>query len=64
MFILMLLFLRSNAIEHPSEEKYRKLRTENKAFNTKLWSLPEARQFLMVWGWIEVGYDILPNNPA
>jgi hypothetical protein len=44
----------SNSIQHPSEEKFRIIRVENKNFNAKVWSLPEAQQFLMVWGWVEV----------
>ncbi|XP_031550372.1 uncharacterized protein LOC116287814 [Actinia tenebrosa] len=48
-----LLKLANNAIQRPNDEKFRHIRVENKAFNAKVWSLPEAQQFLMVWGWVE-----------
>ena len=50
---LNLLFF-SNIIKSPEDEKYRKVKTQNKAFSSKVWSLPEAQEFLLLWGWDEV----------
>jgi len=27
---------------------------ENKTFSSKVWSIPEAQEFLLLWGWTEV----------
>ncbi|KAJ7327724.1 hypothetical protein OS493_026602 [Desmophyllum pertusum] len=48
-----LLTLANNIIKSP-DEKYRKVKTQNKSFSAKVWSLPEAKQFLLHWGWSEV----------
>ena len=50
---LNLLFF-SNIIKSPEDEKYRKVKTQNKAFSSKVWSLPEAQEFLILWGWDQV----------
>ena len=50
---LNLLFF-SNIIKSPEDEKYRKVKTQNKAFSSKVWSLPEAQEFLLLWGWDQV----------
>jgi len=51
---LYFIFLPSNIIKSPGDEKYRKVKTQNKSFSSKVWCLPEAQQFLHHWGWIEV----------
>ena len=50
---LNLLFF-SNIIKSPEDEKYRKVKTQNKAFSSKVWSLPEGQEFLLLWGWDQV----------
>ncbi|XP_020629819.1 UBX domain-containing protein 6-like isoform X1 [Orbicella faveolata] len=49
-----LLTLANNIIKSPIDEKYRRVKTQNKSFSSKVWCLPEAQQFLHHWGWIEV----------
>ena len=51
---LYFIFLPSNIIKAPSDEKYRRVKSQNKSFLSKVWRLPEAQEFLHHWGWIEV----------
>lgn len=52
--IQTMLTLANNIIKSPEDEKYRKVKTQNKAFSSKVWSLPEAQEFLLLWGWDQV----------
>merc|ERR1712179_105520 len=53
----------SNVTDHPTEEKYRTLRKENKAFKDKVWRYEGCQQFLFSTGWIEVDDTIvLPDH--
>ncbi|KAK3592700.1 hypothetical protein CHS0354_037836 [Potamilus streckersoni] len=49
-----LLKLCRNALDNPTEEKYRSVKIENKSFAEKVWKFPEAQQFLIAAGWSEV----------
>ena len=49
-----MLTLHRNAIDHPGEEKYRRLRTANKTFSQRVWCHQVARDFLEMMGWTEV----------
>ncbi|EDO41740.1 predicted protein [Nematostella vectensis] len=49
-----MLRMANNIIQEPNNEKFRNVRTENKTFSTKVWQLPEAQQFMLVWGWTQV----------
>lgn len=49
-----MLKIANNIIKSPEDEKYRKVKTENKTFSSKVWSIPEAQEFLLLWGWTEV----------
>ena len=51
---LYFILLPSNIIKSPNDEKYRRVKKQNKSFSSKVWSLMEAQQFLLHWGWIEV----------
>lgn len=48
-----LLTLANNIIKSPTDEKYRKVKKQNKTFSLKVWQLPEAQEFLFHWGWKE-----------
>ena len=54
LYSLYFILLPSNIIKSPIDEKYRRVKTQNKSFSSKVWCLPEAQQFLHHWGWIEV----------
>lgn len=49
-----MLRLANNVIKSPEEDKFRKVKIENKAFSSRVWNLPEAQQFLLIWGWAQV----------
>ncbi|CAH1776479.1 unnamed protein product, partial [Owenia fusiformis] len=49
-----LLKIFQNVVSHPTEEKYKVIRTENKAFASKVWCYSGAQQFLLATGWTEV----------
>ena len=53
-FKLYTFFICRNVTDHPTEEKYRTLRKENKAFKDKVWRYEGCQQFLFSTGWIEV----------
>ena len=40
-----------NVLEHPSEEKYRQVKTTNKGFYQKVWRHSVAQEFLILVGW-------------
>ena len=44
-----------NVIQHPDEEKYRRLSTESVSFAENVWNFPSAKQFLMLTGWTVQG---------
>jgi len=45
----------SNIQHNPADEKYRKIRKENKSFHSKVWRWESAQHFLYAVGWIDVG---------
>ena len=53
MFLICFLHV-SNVQSNPTEEKYRTIRKENKAFKDKVWKFESCQQFLFALGWIEV----------
>ena len=69
-FLISLYFILfpSNIIKSPNDEKYRRVKTQNKSFSSKVWCLPEAQQFLHHWGWTEVChrkcYILMAGSPS
>lgn len=58
-----LLTLANNIVKSPTDEKYRKVKKQNKSFSSKVWQLPEAKEFLFSWGWHEDDdYVVLPSD--
>ncbi|XP_046558720.1 UBX domain-containing protein 6-like [Haliotis rubra] len=49
-----LLKLSRNLSSHPGDEKYRKIRKENKAIHEKLLKFDGAKEFLLAMGWTEI----------
>ena len=43
-----------NVLEHPTEEKYRQVKTTNKRFHQAVWRHSAAREFLTLVGWTVV----------
>ncbi|XP_029206769.2 uncharacterized protein [Acropora muricata] len=57
-----MLRLANNIIKSPEEEKFRRVKTESKAFSSKVWNLPEAQQFLFIWGWTLVENSVFLSS--
>ncbi|KAK2170364.1 hypothetical protein LSH36_3g19111 [Paralvinella palmiformis] len=54
-----LLKIMCNIQHNPADEKYRKIRKENKSFHSKVWRWESAQHFLYAVGWIDVDDSIV-----
>ena len=54
-------FFDSNIVKSPTDEKYRKVKKQNKSFSVRVWQLAEAQEFLFSWGWQEVLCSLCEN---
>ncbi|XP_058970615.2 peptide-N(4)-(N-acetyl-beta-glucosaminyl)asparagine amidase [Pocillopora verrucosa] len=58
-----LLTLANNIVRSPTDEKYRKVKKQNKSFSVRVWQLAEAQEFLFSWGWQEDDdHIVLPSD--
>lgn len=49
-----------NAVNHPQEQKYRRINLSNAGFNRRLWQHESVRTFFAAWGWEEIdGFLVL-----
>ncbi|CAH3125289.1 unnamed protein product [Pocillopora meandrina] len=56
-------FFDSNIVKSPTDEKYRKVKKQNKSFSVRVWQLAEAQEFLFSWGWQEDDdHVVLPSD--
>ncbi|XP_065910604.1 UBX domain-containing protein 1-like isoform X2 [Dysidea avara] len=54
----------SNILDHPTNDKYRRIRIENARFNSVIWSLEVARNLMYALGFEQEGSDylVLPED--
>ena len=51
-----------NIIQHPNDDKYRKIKKTNKRFSNEVWRYPAAVNFMKMTGWEEDGDYLTLRN--
>ena len=49
----------NNVIQHPNDDKYRKIKLANKAFNSNVWKYPDSEELMKIGGWVVEGDHII-----
>lgn len=48
----------SNIIQHPNDDKYRRIKLAGKTFSSKVWQYPGSEELMKICGWVVEGEHI------